>query len=158
MNQKISQLTEQEVAWISSQVGEASNFVGAWSPDDAGQPLSLPALDRAFAAWLESKETDTKTINGVINSVGVAFGQFLVDDAGLSWVIASDEIGTELAVHGLPGKGDILVYPTNFVAKRWERGEANFLEASFEQISRQVQEVAHTHATNPPNKPWWKFW
>jgi hypothetical protein len=46
---------------------------------------------------------------------------------GLAWVIASGKNGSDLAVYGLPGKGDVLVYPANFVAKRWERREKNFL-------------------------------
>jgi hypothetical protein len=31
------------------------------------------------------------------------------------------------AVYGLPGTADVLVYPANFVAKRWERREVKFL-------------------------------
>lgn len=158
MEQKISELTEQERGWVAAQIDGASKLVDAFSPTDAGKPLTLAALDRAFAAWLDSQETDSQVVNAAINCVGVAFGQFLVDRAGLAWVIASDKNGSDLAVYGLPGKGDVLVYPANFVAKHWERRETNFLESSYAQIVEQVQTVAQGKTTTARAKPWWKFW
>lgn len=81
-------------------------------------------------------------INAIINYVGIAFGQRLVDGIGLKWVVATDQHGSELAVYGLPGRGDVLVYPANFVAKRWERKETNFLDDAYEKIARHVRAVS----------------
>jgi hypothetical protein len=80
--------------------------------------------------------------------VGIAFGQVLVDKVGLQWVVATDEYGTEFAVHGLPNRGDVLVYPANFVAKRWERRESNFLEDALQRIAHDVQKVASEWRTS----------
>lgn len=71
-------------------------------------------------------------------SVVARFGRFLIEGLGLTWVIATDEHGSDLAVYGLPGTGDVLLYPLNFVAKRWERHEANFLETSYQRIAADV--------------------
>jgi hypothetical protein len=158
VKQEISEFTKKEHDWIAAQIEGATRFINAFSPTDTSQPLTLEALDRAFAAWLGTRETDNKLVNAAINCVGVAFGQFLVDGLGLAWVIASDNNGSDLAVHGLPGRGDVLIYPANFVAKRWERGETNFLEASYKQIAKQVQSVAQGNTPEPTGKPWWKFW
>ena len=158
MEHKVSPLSDMERAWVVSQIQGASKFVDAFSPADAGHPLTLAALDRAFAAWIGTDTTDDALVNGAINCVGVAFGQFLVDGLGLAWVIASDKSGSDLAVHGPPGKGDVLVFPANFVAKRWERRQTNFLDASYKQIAEQVQAVALASAATPAGKPWWKFW
>ena len=122
MKQKIEAISNAERAWVAAQLTSASEFVGAFSPNDTGQALSLAALDRAFGAWMRSGAADdTGNANKIINSVGVAFGRLLVEDLGLEWVIATDEHGSDLAVYGLPGTGDVLVYPANFVAKRWEK-------------------------------------
>ena len=56
-------------------------------------------------------------------------------------VIATDEHGTELAVYGLPNRGDVLVYPANFVAKRWEQRETNFLEEAYRRIAEDVRAI-----------------
>lgn len=147
MDQKLSELTEKEVDWVAAQNEAASAFVAEFSPIDAGNSPTLVALDRAFAAWLGKNERDSKKINDAINCVGVAFGQSLVDGLGLAWVIATDQHGADLAVYGLPGKGDVLIYPANFVAKRWERRETNFLEKSYAQIARDLQSINQANTT-----------
>ena len=77
--------------------------------------------------------------------------------AGLRWVIAADKHGADLAVFGLPGSGDVLVYPANFVAKRWEWREADFLQKSLHEISAEVRWLTAQRRPND-RKPWWRFW
>lgn len=154
MKQKISEINESERAWIKAQLDAAASFVATFAPADKDDPLSLTSLDRAFAAWIGSKPGDGNFINEVINGVGIAFGNHLVEGLGFEWVIATDDQATELAVYALPGKGDALVYPANFVAKRWERREVNFLEASYQSIEKDVQRLKQSYA----QKPWWRIW
>jgi hypothetical protein len=158
MKQRIDSPTDKESQWIAAQLEGVGLFVEAFSPDDAGQPITLQALDRAFAAWLTTNETDQTMVNSAINVIGIAFGQTLVDGIGFQWVIATDEQGSDLAVHGLQGKGDVLVYPANFVAKRWERRESGFIARSYNQIAQQVQAVRDGRVQETGGKPWWKFW
>ena len=150
-------LTRDEQAWVARQLEGAQLFLESYSLADAGQPLSLGGLDRAFAAWLAQGSTDTDDVNGAINVVGVRFGQFLVDEAGFRWVIASDEHGSDLAVLALPGRGDVFIYPASFVAKRWERRETGFLVPSFASVREQVAQVEAGWA-DAPRRRWWRFW
>lgn len=162
MNQKIEPINENEVLWTKEQLENAEKFVAAFSAADSGartfQPVTptsgvpgaptLAALDRAFAAWIDSRPAVAE-INAIINCVGIAFGQALVDGIGLEWVIATDEHGTDLAVQGLPNRGDVLVYPANFVAKRWERRETNFLEESYRRIAEDVRAITRQWQGSP---------
>lgn len=84
MKQKIDPLRESETVWVKTQLENALKFVEGFSPQDSEQPLTLSALDRAFAAWIASEPTETDLINAVINYVGIAFGQALVDGSDLS--------------------------------------------------------------------------
>lgn len=70
-------------------------------------------------------------------------------------VIAEDEHGTGLVVFGLPGQGDVLGYPANLVAKRWERREANLIGLLFHEIANQVPRIS-SERSQP--KPCWKLW
>jgi hypothetical protein len=140
--QKIEPLNEKEKAWINKQVESAASFIERFSPIDSARPLTLGALDRAFAIWLASNPANPELINEAINSVGMAFGQALVDGIGLKWVVATDDRGTDLAVHGLPGNGDVLIYPANFVAKRWERRETGFLEDAYQRIVSDIDMIS----------------
>jgi Domain of unknown function (DUF3806) len=140
MKQKIDTPTEKEQAWIAEQLENATKFVSIFSPEDAKQSLTLAALDRAFSQRIASGPADNAAeANRIINCVGIAFGRFLVEGLGLEWVIATDEHGSDLAVYGLPGTGDVLVYPANFIAKRWERREADFLEQSYGWVEQQLE-------------------
>jgi hypothetical protein len=149
-NPTFSPLTEQERAWIAERLEGARRFVETFSPNESGRPVTLAGLDRAWAAWLQQNIQDNTEVNDAINMVGVQFGQFLVDRAGFQWTIASDAQGTDLAVLALPGRGDFLVYPANFVSKRWERRQSNFLATSFQAIQQDVAKEAR--------RPWWRFW
>jgi len=156
-NPTFSPLTDNERSWIALQLEGAREFVATMSPADADQPITLEALDRAFAAWLPQAGDDATQINAAINVVGVQFGQFLVEGAKFEWTIAMDAQGTDLAVRALPGRGDVLVYPANFVAKRWERRESHFLAASFQAIREHVKAIAAGSA-GTERRSWWRFW
>jgi hypothetical protein len=54
MNQKLEPLNQNELLWIQAQLENASKFIERFSPSDSGTPLTLAALDRAFAASLAS--------------------------------------------------------------------------------------------------------
>jgi hypothetical protein len=150
---KLEPLSKSELDWVASHVEAAPGFVAAFSPSDAEANLSLATLDRAFAAWLAQGSTDDAEINAMVNLVGVTFGSFLVRDAGFEWVIATDEQGSDLAVVALPGSADLLVYPANFVAKRWERGDTMFLRAAFDDMVARKTEL-----DGRPVEPKQSFW
>ena len=141
MDAKIEQLTVGEHEWIAQQIAIAHEFVQRTLNKDTAELPSPEDLDQAFNSWLHSISHDEADANSVVNCVGVAFGQHLVDSTPLEWVIASDEYGTELALYGLPGQGDILVYPQNFVAKRYESDVGIFIVESVNQIRSDVSSV-----------------
>jgi|ERR1044072_2025270 hypothetical protein len=139
MDTKIEQLTTGEHEWIAQQIVIAHEFVQRTLNKQTEELPAPEDLDQAFNSWLHSPESSDPNL--VINCVGVAFGQHLVDSTPLEWVIATDEYGTELALYGLPGQGDILVYPQNFVAKRYEANVGIFIVESVNQIRSDVNSV-----------------
>jgi len=141
MDAKIEQLTAGEHEWIGQQIASAHEFVQRTLNKDTEELPSPEDLDQAFNSWLHSLSHDPSDANSVVNCVGVAFGQHLVDSTPLEWVVASDAYGTELALYGLPGQGDILVYPQNFVAKRYEANVGIFIVESVEKIRSDVSSV-----------------
>jgi len=145
MDAKIEQLTAGEHEWIEQQLAIAQEFVQLTLNKDTEELPSPEDLDQAFDSWLHSLSQDPSDANSVINCVGIAFGQHLVDSTPLEWVIASDAYGTELALYGLPGQGDILVYPQNFVAKRYEANVGIFIVGSLNQIRSDVSSVMRNH-------------
>ena len=146
MGQKISEPNAGELAWVAENVAAARDIVvaaGIPLPDGVVGPA---ALDAAWSAWLAQWRQGEEDPNPAINMFGLTFGQWLVDHLGLSWKVVQDESGTEIAVHGQPG--DILVFPPNLVAKRFETGTTDFFVPVAAGIEDQVAAVRRAHASD----------
>jgi hypothetical protein len=137
---KVSALTGDEQAWVAEQLAAARAFVADYGSHRF--PDGLAALDHAWAAWLDRQNVDPEDPNAVINAVGVALGQALIEALeGFGWVIATDDAGRDLAVYGLPGTADVLVYPANVVAKRYESRTAPFLEEVHSEMVLRIRDL-----------------
>ena len=141
MTPTILKVNEEEIAWIKMQLEAAKMFIKAFSPDDAGNKITLTILDRAFTAWMATTPTDVQQINEVMDNVGIVVGQKLVDDLGLNWVVTKDQNGIDLAVLAYPNKGDVLFYPIKLIAERVERRETNFIENLYNNIDQQLLQL-----------------
>jgi hypothetical protein len=141
MDRKFKRLTTDEKQWIRDQLVRAREFLQEFGPNNHGDRLTLKSLDQAFVSYLAS-DSDPNTANGVVLAVGTAFGARLVKELGFQWVVVKDEYGTDLAVLGRPGRGDVTIAPLDFVGKRYERREAPFLVAAFREIRDQLRRIA----------------
>jgi hypothetical protein len=141
--QQIDAPTEAELAWVESNLGVARALAAAYTGGEQEALPDVQLLDEIYAAWraewLQQASGERDDPNVYINAIGLAFGQALVDELGLHWAVVSDEHGTEIAVHGQPG--DILVFPPNLVAKRFETGETGFLAPVFNEIVERVRSL-----------------
>lgn len=137
MSYAFQDLNPGEFAWIADQLARAIEFGGGKAGDELP---TLAQFDAAFARFVESDPSAHERANAVALMVGVALGTHLVRTLGFEWVIATDEYGTDLAVVALRGRGDITLFPSNFVAKRWERRETGFLADVLGQVSETLAE------------------
>ena len=147
---KLSKPTNAELDWIAQNLAVTREMISEFNGGVSEIQPSL--LDSAFAAWLSQHDPDTEDPNPVINAFGIAFGQYLVEQLQLTWTVASDKHGTEMAVHGEPG--NILVYPLNLVAKRYTARETGFFVPLSSEFQNQIEMVR----AQAPQRPWWKFW
>jgi hypothetical protein len=141
MKQRITAVNAAEKKWITSELENARSLTQAMFPSEAGVTLTPELLDRTFKAACTAMGDDNAAANPIINAVGIAFGQHLVDHLNFAWVVASDSGGTELAVLALPGKGDVLILPTNLVAKRWQSKTTDFLVPVYAEIKESLERI-----------------
>jgi Domain of unknown function (DUF3806) len=125
--ERVEPLNDAEQQWVAENVAEAKQML-------AGD-LTVAGLDDLWATLLRDDPADP---NPGINMVGLAFGQLLAERLGLSWVALTDEHGTEIAVRG---RSDFTVFPTNFVAKRYEGRETGFIAPSFDEMVRTAESL-----------------
>ncbi len=123
MSEQVEPLNDAEREWVAAHVAAARRALGE-------AELSPTALDEL---WEQTRGTEPSEQNDRVNVVGLALGQHLVDRFGLECAVFSDEQGTEIAVRG---PSDFTVFPTNFVAKRYETGETQFIEPFVAELER----------------------
>ena len=130
----IEPIGEEDRTWIAEQLAIVDRLVLCHSPADRGLELSPAVLDRVYAGWWKSPTRYDGDPNEIVDAAGSAFGQYLVEQRGLSWVITTDELGSDLAIHDKSGR--FFVYPACLIANRYERGETRFLETFNQSISQ----------------------
>ena len=127
-DQHIEPLNDAELAWVTEELANAQKLVAKHCPGVTCEALTPQILDRAYARAYESApDSDAEYANAVINAIGIAFGQHLVDTLGFEWCAVFDAHGQELAVVAFPDTAKMLVFPPNLVAKRWTDGTTDFL-------------------------------
>jgi Domain of unknown function (DUF3806) len=116
-------LTTAEVDWVRSSIAElGEQDVRFGDIDDLGRHY-----DEMLNAWIRLDESHRPDPNAIINQIGLAFGQYVADQAKLDWTVATDAHGTEIALHRQ--RGNMLIYPTDLVSKRWAAHERNVIPA-----------------------------
>jgi Domain of unknown function (DUF3806) len=130
VQERVESLNDAEVRWVADNVAEARRKV---EEHGLGGGLTPESLDELWALLLSEGPDDP---NAVVNLVGLALGQLLVDRFGLGWVALTDQYGTEIAVRG---PSNLTVFPTNFVAKRYESGERGFVAPFVEAVARRLE-------------------
>lgn len=116
--QEITPFGDQQFAWLDEGRSSAHRLGLQYG---SGGVLTPEELDVVLTRWLEddeSKEAD----DTVANALGIAFGDFLVENHQFQWVVVNDEFGTDCAVRHT--RSEVMMFPTSSVTKRIESGES----------------------------------
>jgi hypothetical protein len=128
-------LTNAETDWVRSSIAELiEQDVVPGDIDDLGRHY-----DEMLTAWLRLNEPQRPDPNAIISQIGLAFGQYVADQARLDWMVATDDHGTEIALHR--ERGNVLIYPTDLVAKRWTAHERSVLPGLARAMIQAVDEL-----------------
>lgn len=135
-NAKLGILNDAEKRWMAGHQMRALMLGRAHGDAATATAPSFAALDRAWVAEGALLRESGGDPNPLIQALGIALGQHLVDHHKLDWCVATDSFGTEVACYGK--SGDVLVYPLNLVAKRWQRSEGSFLVALVKSMDEDI--------------------
>jgi hypothetical protein len=131
MKPKIEPPNAAEVRWLQQNLQRLREFAG--KPSD--YRFSLTELDLVYRDWC-TDNVFGEDPNPMINAFGITFGQYFVDHLSMAWSVVTDAHGTEMAVTSQPG--DIVVFPPNFVGKRYASKDNGFFEPGFAAMSKDI--------------------
>ena len=125
-------VTEQVVESTEQQIASFGPAENAWLEEcrsvaaslglkyGSGGDLTPDELDLVFSRWTFDDD-DKESSDSVADALGVAFGDYLVENHEFRWVIVTDEYGTANAVRHRDS--EVMTFPTSSVAKRIEDNE-----------------------------------
>lgn len=121
---EIEPLTEDEAEWVRSTIaGLEEQGVERYDIDDLGRHY-----DELLNGWLHLREADRPDPDRITTQIGLAFGQLIVNHAGLEWGVATGPRGAEIVLHRAATPG-VVIYPTSVVSERWLAEETGMLPA-----------------------------
>ncbi len=115
--QQITSFGPSENAWLEECRSLATSLGLKYG---SGGVLTPDELDVVFSRWM-IEDRDKEPANSVANALGVAFGDFLVDNHEFRWVVVTDEYGKTTAVRHQ--YSEVMAFPTSSVAKRIDDNE-----------------------------------
>ena len=124
MEMTFSEPTQEDLEFLSGARDLLPEVAEYYLPDWKGGEFTPKLLDEIFKAWLEaSEEFDTQDI---VDSVGVATGDWMVKNCQMEWKVIEDQYGTALGTHR--EKPRYTCYPIDSVGKRVQSREVDFLQ------------------------------
>ena len=139
MERQILDLNQGELEWVSNNLTAVKGIIQSTISKDDPEWLQPTFLDGAYKIWYSNHDRKSEDPNPMINAFGIAFGQYLVEKRDFEWKVITDQHGAELAVRGMPG--EIVLFPTNLVAKRYEKGLVDFFVPLSEEIIVKIDEI-----------------
>jgi Domain of unknown function (DUF3806) len=128
-----TKLTQNDKNWIKDYV-EIANKMGKETRSDFRKNNFTPELlDQIFVKCLPEIEIGNLDSQFVSETLGIAFGTYLIETLNGSWILVTDEKGTDLAVKL---KNNQYAFPISTVSKRISTKETGFFASIFEFLSK----------------------
>jgi len=123
MEMKILPLTQEDKNWIEVGMEMADEIVSHYVPDWDRKEITHFILDSAFAGWLKDQKIYEEDM--IVNSLGIALGEYMVRHLTMQWVTVTDQYGATMAVHH--ENPEWTTFPFDALRKRVQTKETPFV-------------------------------
>lgn len=94
----LADLTKEQTNFIADKTARAKVFIKKYHPAPASVSFDSKLLDEVLLTWANSHSADKESAEEVIDIIGAAFGQGLVNELNCEWKQLTDEYGTDMTV------------------------------------------------------------
>ena len=126
-------LNDDEHVWLAAALERAAQLSLKYG---SGGLSSAAELDAIYSRWLRAEEWK-EPAELIIDALGAAFGQLIADQHGFTWVVVTDEWGTEYAV--FHPTGETTGFPRASVEKRIAERKEDFFEPIYKTLLWQLE-------------------
>jgi hypothetical protein len=94
---ELSDLTKEQTDFLRQDLDFARQLVSKYLKKTVDNPFDSKTLDLVLDEWNKST-TDKESVEEVVDAIGGAFGQGIVDELDFEWKIITDQQGTDRIV------------------------------------------------------------
>lgn len=137
---QVRDLTSQEEARLQTSregLTKLATGLGLALPQDDDERLAL--CDELIRWWHREPQEQRIDPNVLVSVVGIAMGDVLAREFGLVWKIITDAFGTDLGLWR--AKGQIVVSPTNSIAKHFAEESDGFVVDHYAALRAQLRKI-----------------
>jgi hypothetical protein len=136
---ELADLTLEQKNYISAKLKEAEVLILKYARGLPPSKYDANTLDLVFEEWYQSDDAQKEKPEYVVEALGAAFGQDVIDSLNCEWKMLTDSYGSDLAV--IHKTYQITGFPFSSAAKTYtENRESYFQEVKLE-IKRQIGEA-----------------
>ena len=124
---------------IKDKLTEAETLIIKYNGELPSEKYNSNILDEVFEKWRKSKDIKKEKPEYVIEALGAALGQDIVNSLDCEWHILSDDYGTDLAV--IHKKYKINGFPFSTVEKAFTENKTGTFQGVKLILKQQIQEA-----------------
>jgi hypothetical protein len=134
-------LTAEQRDFINQNVSHSKKVISKYLGDGSGGTVDSKALDKVLAKW--STSTGNKeSAKELVDAIGAAFGQEIVDELDFEWKVITDQYGTDITV--IHKKYVVNGFPFSSVQKAVTEENPRSLDDIRLMLKSQVETAART--------------
>jgi len=128
---KVKELSRENLSWLDN-----CRKIGYGLLRDSGleHGYTLQDLDIVYEKWAIGNSH--LSAEEATNAIGVLLGDYMIKDIGLSWMLITDDYGTDVGLYSQ--NWNIEVFPNNLLIKRYEDHEHDFVIPMYNAIKKWI--------------------
>lgn len=95
---EVRDLEPDQLKFVRDQTQLAKAFIAKYTEHELKDVLDLENMDDVIESWKNADINSRESTESVIDMLGAAFGQSLVEKLNLEWQLFADKQGTDIAV------------------------------------------------------------
>lgn len=139
VNYKLEDLTPEMKKHISDKLKEAELLIIKYNGQLPPSKYDANTLDLVFDKWRQSKDSKKETSEFVVEALGAAFGQNIVNSLNCDWQVLTDHYGSDLAV--IHKKYKVNGFPFSSAEKAYTENKVGSFQSIMLTIKHEIQEA-----------------
>ncbi len=141
-NYQLADLTPELKKYIDDKLKEAEGLIIKYNGKLPDSKYDANILDHVFEKWRQGNDLKKETAEYVIEALGAALGQDIVNSLNCGWQVLTDQYGSDLTV--IHGKYKVNGFPFSSAEKAFNENRVGSFQSIKLTLKHHIQEAEKT--------------